>query len=303
MAQIREIKNRIASVKNTQQITRAMKMVAAAKMRKAQDKMLAMRPYADRISSIIYKLTYDLFGDEHVLFKTPAEEKKVGTIVIAGDKGLCGAFNTNIVKHALKHFEEKSSSEHQLWSIGKKATSAFKKKNFEIVHSYQDVFDSLSYILANDICEQLVEKFVSGNIDGAYVVYNEFVTVMSQNPTTKKILPIDFGKLAEERREKDQKILDDPSVDAAVREVYELEPDPEVVLQRLIARLVATEVYRATLESYAAELGARMTAMDSATNNADEMIENLTMEYNRARQAGITGELLDIVGGAEGLKG
>lgn len=230
------------------------------------------------------------------------KEKNVATIVIAGDKGLCGAFNSNIIKFALKHFAEKADCEHQVWSIGKKANSAFKKKNFNIIHSYQDVFDSLSYILANDICGQLVERFVDGRIDSAYVVYNEFVTVMSQNTTAKKILPIDFQKLAEERKEKDQKAQEDPSIDIAVREIYELEPDPEIVLQRLIARLIATEVYRATLESYAAELGARMTTMDSATNNADEMIESLTMEYNRARQAGITGELLDIVGGAEGLK-
>lgn len=303
MAQVREIKRRITSVKNTQQITRAMKMVAAAKMRKAQGKMLAMRPYAERISNIIYKLTYDLFGDEHILFKAHAEEKKVANVIIAGDKGLCGAFNTNIIKHSLKHFEERKNQEHLLWSIGKKATSAFKRRGFTIVHNYHDVFDSLSYILANDICDELVQKYVDGEINGAYLLFNEFVSVMSQNPSTQKILPIDFAKIAEERKEKDRKRLEDPVAEKIAREIYELEPNPEFVLQKLVGRLIATQVYRATLESYAAELGARMTAMDSATNNADEMIERLTMDYNRARQSGITGELLDIVGGAEGLKG
>ncbi len=302
MAQIRDIKRRITSVKNTQQITRAMKMVAAAKLRRAQGRMLAMRPYADRLTGLIDEVEYDLFGDEHPLFHA-REEKTVATIVIAGDKGLCGGFNTNIIRRAHRHFQELGSVEHRVYSVGKRATAAFRKEGLNIIHDYNDVFDSLSYALANTICDELVEDFMNGVIDSVYVVYNEFVTVMTQKPQARKIVPIDFGAIREKRRAREKQQRDDLAADAPTHAVYAMEPSPQGVMQYLVTRLVATEVYRATLESYAAELGARMTAMDSATNNADEMIERLTMDYNRARQSNITAELLDIVGGAEGLKG
>jgi F-type H+-transporting ATPase subunit gamma len=302
MAQVREIKRRITSVRNTQQITRAMKMVAAAKLRKAQTAMMAMRPYSERITGIIDKLAFDLFGDEHPLFNA-REEKNTATIVIAGDKGLCGGFNSNIIRQAKKHFAEHNERKHQVWSIGKRATSSLKKMDsIEIIHSYQDVFDNLSYVLANEICQDLVGRFMDGTIDSAYIVYNEFVSVISQNPIAKKILPMDFSLIQKARKEREAK-NEEEGIKEDVREMYELEPDPQAVMQKLIGRLIATQVYHATLESYAAELGARMSAMDSATSNADEMIDRLSMEYNRARQSGITSELLDIVGGAEGLKG
>jgi F-type H+-transporting ATPase subunit gamma len=309
MAQIRDIKRRITSVKNTQQITRAMKMVAAAKLRRAQNAMLAMRPYADHLTGILERVEYDLFGDEHPLFM-PREEKAAASIVIAGDKGLCGAFNTNIIRRARQHFAEMPGVDHRVYSIGRRATAALRKRGHTIVHDYQEVFDNLSYLLANSICEELVRDFMAGTIDSAYVVYNEFVTVMSQKPQVRKILPIDFPAMAEARRTRERAAHEGTLAEMeaevekpAEREVFDFDPDPHTVLERLISHLIATEVHRATLESYAAELGARMTAMDSATNNAGEMIDRLTMEYNRARQSNITGELLDIVGGAEGLKG
>jgi F-type H+-transporting ATPase subunit gamma len=303
MAQTREIRRRINSVRNTQQITRAMKMVAAARLRKAQERMLAMRPYADRLGEILARVEYDLFGDEHPLFHGRAGVKTAATVVVAGDKGLCGAFNTNILRRAREHFDGLDGVEHRVYSIGKRATTALRKQGRTIVHDYQDVFETLSYVLANSICEELVEDFLAGTIDEAYVVYNEFVSVMSQTPQVRRILPIDFGAVREARKRREEAEAGDPAVERERREQFEFEPDPEVVMGRLVGRMIATEVYRATLESYAAELGARMTAMDAATTNADDMIERLTMEYNRARQAGITGELLDIVGGAEGLKG
>jgi F-type H+-transporting ATPase subunit gamma len=302
MAQIRDIKRRIVSVQNTQQITRAMKMVAAAKLRKAQNAMLAMRPYAAHLAGLIAESEYDLFGDEHPLF-AGREERVSAAVVIAGDKGLCGAFNSNIIRAARTHFAEAEGVQQRLYSIGKKATAAFRREGREIVHAYEDVFDSLSYVLANSICAELVDDFLAGTIDSAYVVYNEFVSVMSQKPTVRRILPLDFRSIREARQERERAVREDPTRELERRDAFEFDPDAETVMAQLVSRLVATEVFRATLESYAAELGARMTAMDSATNNADEMIQRLTMEYNRARQAGITGELLDIVGGAEGLKG
>lgn len=303
MAQIRDIKRRIDSVKNTQQITRAMKMVAAAKLRRAQTAMLAMRPYADTLGGFLGKIEYDLFGDEHPLFRV-RPERCVATLVIAGDKGLCGGFNTNILRAAHEHFAARAEQEHRVYAIGKRATAALRKAGRDIVHSYSEVFEDLSYLLANGICEELVSDFLAGTIDGAYVVFNRFVTVMSQKPTVEKLLPLDFTAIKEAReREAAEPAAPAEAEETPARDRYELEPDAYVVLEKLMARLVATQVFRATLESYAAELGARMTAMDSATSNADEMIERLTMDYNRARQAGITGELLDIVGGAEGLNG
>jgi len=302
MAQTREIRRRINSVRNTQQITRAMKMVAAARLRRAQERMLAMRPYADRLADILGRVEYDLFGDEHPLFRDRPETKSVATVVVAGDKGLCGAFNTNILRRARQHFES-IPAEHRVYSIGKRATIALRKQGRTIKHHYQDVFEKLSYVLANAICEELVRDYLAGTIDAAYVVYNEFVSVMSQTPQVRKILPLDFDAIREARKRREEEIAHDPAAEQERREQFEFEPDSEVVMERLISRMIATEVYRATLESYAAELGARMTAMDAATTNADDMVERLTMEYNRARQAGITGELLDIVGGAEGLKG
>jgi F-type H+-transporting ATPase subunit gamma len=303
MAQTREIKRRIASVQNTQQITRAMKMVAAAKLRRAQQAMEAMRPYDDHLAGLLAKVERDLFGDEHPLFRVRSTERAAATIVIAGDKGLCGGFNSNLIRYARgRHFDELSEVEHRVYSIGKRATSALKKTDLELVHTYSDVFDNLSYILANQICEELVSDYLAGTIDAAYVVYNSFVTVMTQKPVTVKLLPLDLEEWRAENRE-DAGEEEDPEADEAARAYYELEPDPAVVMEKLIGRLIATRLFRALLESYAAELGARMTAMDSATTNAEEMIEKLTMDYNRARQTGITAELLDIVGGAEGLKG
>ena len=303
MPQAREIKRRIKSVQNTKQITRAMKMIAAAKLQRAQGRMLAMRPYANRLIGIIDHVAFELFGDEHPLFFV-RPERRVATIVIAGDRGLCGGFNTGIVRRALGHLASLPQADHRLWCIGRRATSSLRKEpGLEIVRSYQGVFDSLSYSLAGEICDQLVEEYLGNVIDAAYVVYNEFVTVVSPKPRVEKVLPIDFGEILAARTGREQAAAESAPQAASPRALWELEPLPGTVLERLVARLVATRVYRATLESYAAELGARMSAMDSATKNADEMITRLTMVFNRARQAGITAELLDIVGGAEGLSG
>ncbi|MFH0910612.1 MAG: ATP synthase F1 subunit gamma [Planctomycetota bacterium] len=300
MPQAREIKRRIHSVRNTQQITRAMKMVAAAKLRKAQMRMLAMRPYDEELSRLIGSAAYDLFGDEHPLFR-PREEKRVATLAIAGDKGLCGGFNSSVLRAARAHFASFAGAEHSVWVMGKRA-AVLRKSGVKLVHVYQDVFETLSYPLVNDLCETFVKGYLEGTLDSAYLVFNRFVTVMTQAHTVEKVLPIDFSAILAEAKEGEKRRAAEAS-DGPTRLFYEIEPDPETVVARLMSRRIATRVYRAALESYAAELGARMSAMDAATNNAEDMITSLTMDFNRARQAGITAELLDIVGGAAGLEG
>lgn len=297
MAQVRDIKRRIKSVENTKQITRAMKMVAAAKLRRAQDRMLSMRPYAERVNRALRYLAVDLVGDEHPLFAS-REVKRAATVVIAGDRGLCGGFNTNVVRAANRHFAAHPACEHVLFAIGKRAISALRKGERKILKSYFEVFENLSFILAGEICEQLVGLYMTSDpekrIDEAYVVYNEFVSAMTQKQVVKRILPVDFKELAAERRQ-------ELETAEGSRPIYEIEPDVETVVARLVRHRMATQVYHATLESYAAELSARMTAMDNATTNAEDMIERLTLDFNRARQSGITAELLDIVGGANAL--
>jgi F-type H+-transporting ATPase subunit gamma len=300
--QTRDIKRRIRSVKNTQQITRAMKFVAAAKLRRAQERMLAMRPYADRLGAALRHVAVDLVGDEHPLFHKTATPARVATVIIAGDRGLCGGFNTNVFRAARHHFENMPNVQHSFFAIGRRAAGMLKKTGRPVVKQYADVFEKLSYTLATDICEQLVALVNAkndGHIDAAYLVYNEFVGMMTQKPVVRQLLPLDFEAFRTERK---------AELDKATREehpkprpLYELEPSAEAVLERLVSRQLATVVYRGTLESYAAELAARMTAMDNATNNAEEMLGNLTLIYNRVRQAGITTELLDIIGGANAL--
>ncbi len=295
----RDIKRRIRSVKSTQQITRAMKMVAAAKLRRAQERMLAMRPYAEQLDATLRYLAVDLVGDEHPLFAR-REPRRVINVVIAGDRGLCGGFNTNILRAAKQQVSSLPGVEHQFFAIGKRVIAGLRREAYTIRKAYHDVFEKLSYILSQDICAQLVHLNNCGGeeqIDEVYIIFNEFVSVMTQRPVVKKLLPLDFDALFRERQEelKAEDAGDKP------RPIYEIEPDVESAVADLVARKLATDLYRATLESYAAELAARMTAMDSATNNAGEMIERLTLEYNRARQAGITAELLDIVGGSSAL--
>lgn len=302
MPQAREILRRIGSVRNTQQITRAMKMVAAAKLNRAQARMLAMRPYADGIGSILRHIARDLFGDEHSLLTPRVEVKRVLTIVIAGDRGLCGGFNTNVIRNATAHLKGMPKVEHEIIAIGKRANAGLRKLPYPVKKTYFDVFDNLSFLLSTEIARQLLEGWSAGEderVDEVYMVYNQFVSVMAQRPMVQKLLPLDLDAMVAAERGKEG---EEQGESTAPRPIYDIDPDPEVVLEHLVSHHLSTEIYRATVESYAAELAARMTAMDSATNNAEEMIDRLTMDYNRARQAGITAELLDIVGGANALQ-
>ncbi len=333
--QTQDIKRRIRSVKSTQQITRAMKFVAAAKLRHSQDRMLAMRPYADAIDGLIKHVAEDLQGDEHPLFTPHAEVKRVAYVLIAGDRGLAGGFNTSIFRAVTEYVRSKQGIEPVFFAIGKRTIAYLRNTEFRIIRSYHDVFEKLSYIMAGDICDSLVDMFIEegpDQIDEAYVVYNEFASMLTQRPVSRKLLPIDVGEIRRRQDEPpetpdpgaviEQIVLEEAPDDifdiddaedelmehqgeleaqvkiAPVRPIYHLLPDAKTALSKLIARQMATEIYRGMLESYAAELAARMTAMDNATNNAEEMVDNLTLDLNRARQTGITMELLDIIGGA-----
>ncbi len=298
--QARAILRRIHSVKNTQKITRAMKMVAAAKLTRAQQRMEGMRPYAEGILRTLRVLSVDLVGDEHPLFR-PREPRRALSIVIAGDRGLCGGFNAAVLRQTRLHLRGLPDIQHAFFAVGKRANAGLKKLGPPILKTYFDVFDKLSYVLAGEVCEQVLELHLSEQVDKrvdeVYLVYNRFVSMLRQEPTVVKILPIDYKKLEEERRAELERENGE-----VIRPIYEIEPDIESVIHRLVSYVLATEVYRAVVESYAAELAARMTAMDNATNNAGDMIDSLTLDYNRARQTGITAELLDIVGGANAMQ-
>lgn len=335
--QTQDIKRRIRSVKSTQQITRAMKFVAAAKLRRSQEQMLAMRPYADAIDGLIKHVAEDLVGDEHPLFKPHAEVRRVAYVLIAGDRGLAGGFNTNLFRAVDEYLALKKGVEPLFFAIGKRTISHLRKTEYRIVRTYHDVFEKLSYIMAGDICDKLVAMMSSDGDDGideAYVIYNEFASMLTQRPVIRKLLPINVGDMLKKNREEERAqphegdavleeiVLEEAPDDifdledaeeelmarqgemeagitkAPVRPIYELLPDTRTALDKLMARRMATEIYRGMLESYAAELAARMSAMDNATNNAEEMVSNLTLDLNRARQTGITMELLDIVGGS-----
>ncbi len=285
MASLRDIKRRIKSVKNTQQITRAMKLVSAAKMKRAQDAILAARPYAIKMMDVMSSLACRVDTAAHPLLSR-REEKKTMLVVITSDKGLCGGFNGNIIRRTLRVIEDKGMDNISLVVVGKKGRDYFKAKRYGISKEYVDFFRVFSYQRASLIVKDIIDGYTSKEVDSVYVIYNEFKSVIQQKVVAESLLPIPnlVCKVGEEPPD------------------YLYEPSAEVILDDLLKKYVEIEVYRALLESISSEHGARMTAMDSATRNASEMINRLTLTYNRARQAAITKELIEIVSGADALK-
>ena len=284
MASLIDIRRRLRSVKNIQQITRAMKMVAAAKLRRSQDRVIAARPYASALRDVLANVSSRVREINHPLL-AEREEKRVLVMVVAGDKGLAGAFNTNINRAVGALMREKHWEEATLVTVGKKAVDFWKRRSFATRASYPGIFARLELRHAKEIAELLTKLFVEGEIDAAYVVYNEFKSVMSQIVRVEKILPISRATVA-----KEQEGID-----------YLYEPDPAQILEKLLPRHLEFSIFKILLESAASENGARMTAMDSSTKNAGDMIDSLTLTYNRARQARITKELIEIVSGAAAL--
>ena len=280
MANTIDIRRRIRSVKNTQQITKAMKMVAAAKLRRAQERMFAARPYAAALREVLASVATRVDVSAHPLLQA-REEKSVLLVVVTADKGLCGAFNANAIKAAQNALRERNWSSVELLPIGRKANDFFRRRTIPIRREATQVFHALSIETARDIARTLIDDFVSERVDAVYAVYNEFKTVLAQNVRLERLLPI-------------ERAWDEVTTAAE----YLFEPGPAEILNELLPKHIEFQLYRILLESAAAEQGARMTAMEAATKNASDMISHLTLTYNRIRQASITKEIIEIVSGA-----
>jgi F-type H+-transporting ATPase subunit gamma len=291
MASLLDIRRRLRSVRNIQQITRAMKMIAAARLRRSQERVIAARPYARALRQVLANVSSRARGISHPLL-TEREEKRVLLLVVAGDKGLAGAFNANVHRAVGALLRERAWGEVTLLPVGKKAVDFWKRRSYPIAASYPGIFSRLEYAHAREIAATLTELFTQDRIDAVYAVYNEFKSILQQIVRTEKILPISHSAPAAPSAP----ALEETGVD------YLYEPAPGQILDRLLPRFLEFSVFQILLESAASENGARMTAMDSSTKNAGDMIDALTLTYNRARQARITKELIEIVSGAAALK-
>jgi F-type H+-transporting ATPase subunit gamma len=282
-----DLRRRIRSVKNTQQITKAMKMVAAAKLRRAQERMMSARPYAAGLRQVLASISTRVDMDKHPLLAQREQEDKVLLLVVTADRGLAGAFNTNITRAAQNAIAEKGWKEVELLPIGRKALDFFKRRRWPIRRQATQVYQALSLDTAREIAEALTQDFLSGEFDAIYVIYNEFKSIIAQRVTLERLLPLqrEWAPSAQQQSEP-------PAID------YLYAPSPEAILSDLLPKHIEFQLYRVLLESAAAEQGARMTAMESATKNASEMIGHLTLTYNRIRQASITKEIIEIVSGA-----
>ncbi len=284
MPNLRDIRRRIRGVKSTQQVTRAMKIVAAAKLRRAQDRILATRPYAQRMLQVLNSLATRANPEEHPLLHTRGVDK-LELVVMTADKGLCGSFNTNIIKRAGQFIEENKGRVLTLHMVGRKGRDFFRRRRAPITRDYVDVFRKVEYAHAARIASDIIERYVSKDLDAVHLVYNEFKSVIQQRVVVEQLLPI--------RRLE--------TVEPLAHQDYLYEPSPRRLLDTLLPKHVEYQILRALLESAAAEFGARMAAMDSATRNAGDMIQSLTLTMNRVRQAAITREIIEVVSGAQAL--
>ena len=283
MANLKEVRNRITSVTSTMQITSAMKMVSAAKLKKAQDAITAMRPYADKLTELLQSLSATLDADSGSKFSEQREVKKVLIVAITSNRGLAGAFNSNIIKEVNKMTSNYAGKEVFYLAIGKKGNDAFKKTN-RVIANKSEVFDDLTFDNVAEIAKLLMDKFVAGEFDKIEIVYNKFKNAATQIVTTEQFLPI---------------VPVEGSVNANADYIFE--PSKEEIVEQLIPKSLKTQLYKGIRDSFASEHGARMTAMHKATDNATELRDQLKLTYNKARQAAITNEILEIVGGAEAL--
>lgn len=294
MANLKEIRSRIASVGSTQQITAAMKMVSAAKLRKAQDAITQMRPYAEKLQEILQNLSAALDVSENP-YGAEREEKKILIVAITSNRGLCGAFNSVVIKQTQALIEEHSNAVVKVMPVGKKAFDAFKNTD-SIANAVGypvepfKIFDNLTFNNSSIIAESVMDKFAEEKLDKVYLVYNSFKNAAVQELNVEQFLPILPIEAAE--GEKDTREID-----------YIFEPTKEMIVTELVPKSLKTQFYKAILDSHAGEHGARMTAMHKATDNAEEMLRELKLTYNKARQAAITNEILEIVAGADALSG
>jgi F-type H+-transporting ATPase subunit gamma len=286
MANLKEIRNRISSVSSTMQITSAMKMVSAAKLKKAQDAITAMRPYAEKLTELLQNVSATLDGDVGGEFTVQREVKKVLVVVITSNRGLAGAFNTNVIKQSALLSDKYAGKQVDFLAIGKKGNDFFRKLS-TVIDNKSDVFDQLTFDNVAAIADELTKKFVTGEYDKIELVYNQFKNAATQIVQVEQFLPL--APIASD--------VPASNVD------YIFEPSKEEIVLTLIPKMLKTQLYKAIRDSFASEHGARMTAMHKATDNATELRNQLKLTYNKARQAAITNEILEIVGGAEALKG
>lgn len=292
MPNLRDIRNRISSVDNTQQITKAMKMVAAAKLRRAQDRITQTRPYAKKLQEVVARLVNNN-SVSNPLLRVADHAQHILFIVVGSDRGLCGGFNNNLFKVVENTINEqfsdyKENNRLSLITVGKKATSHFKKRDYHIIDSFPGFFDNIEYASASSIMQDAFRRFIKKETDQVFVAYNEFKSVIAQNRKVQQVLPIDPSTLSS----------GDASVDAID---YIYEPSPDLIIDELLPLHLNMQLWKAVLDSNAAEQGARMTAMDNATENAKDLKRELQLKYNQARQSAITTEISEIVSGAQAL--
>ncbi|TMA95247.1 MAG: ATP synthase F1 subunit gamma [Deltaproteobacteria bacterium] len=287
MATLKAIRKRISSVRNTQQITKAMKMVSAAKLRRAQEAAVAARPYAEKMTELLKNVTARVSGEVHPLLRA-SDEKNIDLVLFTSDRGLCGGYNANLIR-AAEAFIRKNSGDKkiELTLVGRKGADHFRRRRAAIVDRYIGILATPADELAAQIAHKLIARFLNGETDAVYILYSRFRSALSQVPTLEKLLPI---------------ALTSSETEAQQLTEYLYEPGVQQLLASLLPRITDVAAQRALLEATASEHGARMTAMDSATSNAAKMIGSLTLQMNRARQASITRELMEIVGTAEALK-
>jgi F-type H+-transporting ATPase subunit gamma len=298
MANLKEIRTRIDSVSSTKQITSAMKMVSAAKLRRAQDAIVRLRPYADKLQFILESVSDSLKDDDDFIYvKESKEINKVLLVVITSNRGLCGASNANVFKKAVYVANEDYKTQLlknkvDFFVMGRKADEFLRKRKYNVVKTRNDIFDNLSFVNASEIASGIMEQFAAGEYDRIHLIYNQFKNAAVQVLTDEQYLPVKI----EEKLDEEGNIL-------KTFTNYIFEPSKNELVKELIPKSLKLHLFKALLDSYASEQGARMTAMHKATDNATEMIKQYKLDYNKARQASITNEILEIVGGANALKG
>ena len=285
MANLKEIRTRITSVASTMQITSAMKMVSSAKLKRAQDAITQMRPYAEKLSKILVNLSATLENSTEDIYSQEREIKKVLLVSIASNRGLCGAFNANVFKATENRVHQLSDSTVLVYPIGKRAVDYFTGKH-ELFNSNLEIFNDLNFNSSTEIAQEIMDAFVEGSFDKVEIIYNEFVNAATQDIITESFLPVSS----------------DQTESNAIQSDYLFEPSKASIVLNLIPKSLKIQLYKCLLDSHASEHGARMTAMHKATDNAQDLKDDLTLTYNRQRQAAITNEILEIVGGAEALK-
>ena len=292
MATLNDIKIKIGAVKKTRQITKAMNMVAAAKLRGAQMRMENFEPYAAKFAEVLGNLASRIEPDIHPLLVKKEKVSRVELLHFSGDKGLCGSFNSNLINRAEKWMNEEKDNgvEIGLTTVGKRGRDYFKKRGFDIIGSHINAYGSVDISFVNQISSGMIDRFLTDEVDGVYMIYSRFISMGKQVPTLVKLIPVE------------PPVVEDEEASGADAE-YLCEPDPEGLMIELLPKHINVQIYNAFLQNETSEHAARMAAMDNASRNCDDLVESLTLVYNKARQAAVTAELMDIVGGAAALKG